>query len=378
MKPRDFTITPNKITELSRREVFVFGSNLQGHHGGGAARTAMDKFGAQWGVGVGPTGQCYAIPTMQGGVETIEPYVDQFLEYAKNNPDTRFLVTRIGCDIAGFDDMQIAPLFEKAVNLPNVALPRVWWSIIGEECGSFRTRPKASSFPQVWSQQALRKFCKDHRYEIGTGIKTFLPDLKIRYVKGRDKFGYAKFGDFFFYNDRLYVWETDDCYAEEHEQMIVDEFFWDECRGRGYICPRIFAGVQTPYRDVNGGTIYTGDVLKVDGSDIGEYTLALGAMSGEEGEGNYAFILDNHSWHINDCISQHGRLTRIGTVFYQLDSEDLEYGVNHRVMDFNLARETTEEHEVRKLMTRYTPNFDKERWKYQGLEILGCEEFDWR
>ena len=128
-------VTPNRITELSSSEVFVFGSNLQGYHGGGAARTAMDKFGAEWGVGVGPTGRCYAIPTMQGGVETIKPYVDEFLEYAKEHPDTRFLVTRIGCGIAGFDDMDIAPLFAKAVN-PNVALPRFWWNCLGAEGGA--------------------------------------------------------------------------------------------------------------------------------------------------------------------------------------------------------------------------------------------------
>lgn len=90
MKPRDFSATPNKITELSRCEIFVFGSNLKGCHGGGAARVAMEKFGAEWGVGVGPTGRCYAIPTMQGGVETIEPYVNKFLEYAKNIRITDF------------------------------------------------------------------------------------------------------------------------------------------------------------------------------------------------------------------------------------------------------------------------------------------------
>lgn len=127
-------MTPNRITRLSESEVFVFGSNLQGMHGGGAARTAMRLFGAEWGVGVGPTGQCYAIPTMQGGVETIKPYVDEFLEYAQGHPDTRFLVTRIGCGIAGFDDAEIAPLFSTAINLPNVALPKSWWGILGADC----------------------------------------------------------------------------------------------------------------------------------------------------------------------------------------------------------------------------------------------------
>lgn len=67
---------------------------------------------------------------MQGGVETIKPYVDEFLEYAQEHPDTRFLVTRIGCGIAGFRDAEIAPLFAKAVNLPNVALPSFWWNCL--------------------------------------------------------------------------------------------------------------------------------------------------------------------------------------------------------------------------------------------------------
>jgi len=116
--------TPGSINSLSANEVFVFGSNLQGHHGGGAARAAMDKFGAIWGQGVGLQGQCYAIPTMQGGVQTIAPYVDEFIRYAKQHPDKFFYVTRIGCGIAGFRDEEIAPLFKMALGLNNVCLPR--------------------------------------------------------------------------------------------------------------------------------------------------------------------------------------------------------------------------------------------------------------
>ena len=119
-------ITPNNINKLEENEIFVFGSNLSGFHGGGAARVAFERFGAQRGVGVGPTGKCYAIPTMQGGVETIKPYVDEFIEYAKQHTEQTFLVTRIGCGIAGFTDEQIAPLFAAARNLPNVALPEGW------------------------------------------------------------------------------------------------------------------------------------------------------------------------------------------------------------------------------------------------------------
>lgn len=123
-------IAPEFITKLAADEVFVFGSNLAGMHGGGAARMAYEQFGAEWGVGVGPTGQCYAIPTMQGGIETIRPYVYEFIAYAKQHSDKRFLVTRIGCGIAGFTDEEIAPLFRKALSIPNIALPQLWHSIL--------------------------------------------------------------------------------------------------------------------------------------------------------------------------------------------------------------------------------------------------------
>ncbi len=123
-------IAPSQISKLSSCEVFVFGSNLAGYHGGGAARYAYDHFGAVWGQGVGPQGQCYAIPTMQGPVHTIKPYVDDFIEYAKQHPLNRFLLTRIGCGIAGFRDEEIAPLFAEALNIPNIAVPREWLSIL--------------------------------------------------------------------------------------------------------------------------------------------------------------------------------------------------------------------------------------------------------
>ena len=105
-------------------EVFVFGSNLDGYHAGGAARIASVKFGAVWGQGVGLQGQSYAIPTMQGGVETIKPYVDEFIEFAKQHLELKFLVTRIGCGIAGFRDEEIAPLFRQAIDCQNIILPK--------------------------------------------------------------------------------------------------------------------------------------------------------------------------------------------------------------------------------------------------------------
>ena len=122
MYNREFT--PGRISELKNNEIFVFGSNLAGAHGGGAARAAYNKFGAVWGEGVGLFGQSYAIPTMQGGVETIKPYVDEFICFAKEHCELKFLVTRIGCGIAGFGDSEIAPLFKDAIDVENIILPR--------------------------------------------------------------------------------------------------------------------------------------------------------------------------------------------------------------------------------------------------------------
>ena len=118
--------TPEFITSLEPNEIFVFGSNLKGMHGGGAAYIAYRKFGAIMGQGVGLQGQSYAIPTMQGGVETIRPYVDEFIQFAKQHPELTFLVTRIGCGIAGFTDEEISPLFKQAHGVENIVLPPNW------------------------------------------------------------------------------------------------------------------------------------------------------------------------------------------------------------------------------------------------------------
>lgn len=123
-------ITPTFISALKTNEIFVFGSNLQGIHAGGAARMARMNFGAVMGNGVGLQGQSYAIPTMQGGTETIRPYVDEFLTFASQHPEMHFLVTPIGCGIAGFEPNDIAPLFKAAKNMENISLPEDFWEII--------------------------------------------------------------------------------------------------------------------------------------------------------------------------------------------------------------------------------------------------------
>ncbi len=124
-------VSPKWIEKLEQNEIFVFGSNLQGLHRGGAAKIAM-QWGAIWGEGVGLHGQTYAIPTMHGGVEAIKPYVDDFLTFAQSQPHLNFLITEIGCGIAGFTVNEIAPLFKKAITekLANVYLPKSFYEVL--------------------------------------------------------------------------------------------------------------------------------------------------------------------------------------------------------------------------------------------------------
>lgn len=125
----DNRITPEHITSLGDNEIFVFGSNAQGMHGGGAAAAAMRQFGAVWGQGEGLQGQSYAIPTM-GTLSETEAAVTRFVCFAQAHPELRFLVTRVGCGIAGYTPADIAPFFADAVKVENISLPKDFWAEI--------------------------------------------------------------------------------------------------------------------------------------------------------------------------------------------------------------------------------------------------------
>lgn len=125
-------ISSDSITSLQQDEVFVFGSNQSGRHGKGAAKTAL-RFGAKNGQAEGLHGKTYAIPTKNSAITqtlkltTIANYIKTFVEVAKANPDKKFLVTPIGCGLAGLMPRDIAPLFKEASVLPNVYLPKAFW-----------------------------------------------------------------------------------------------------------------------------------------------------------------------------------------------------------------------------------------------------------
>ena len=129
-KDRNVRIPLGWLYSVKEREIFAFGRTLQGLHAGGAARIATEKFGAIRGQGAGLQGQSYAIPTMQGGVETIQPYVDEFVVFAQAHPELTFLVTPVGCGIAGFTAAEIAPVFRKAIDILNIWLPAVFWQVL--------------------------------------------------------------------------------------------------------------------------------------------------------------------------------------------------------------------------------------------------------
>lgn len=122
-------ITPSEINVLAPDEIFVFGSNFQGRHMGGAARTARERFGAVMGIGEGLQGRSYAIPTMEG-LENIGPAVGRFTSFARQHSELKFLVTAVGCGIAGYKAEEIAPMFTEAASLGNVYLPLSFWKII--------------------------------------------------------------------------------------------------------------------------------------------------------------------------------------------------------------------------------------------------------
>jgi hypothetical protein len=125
-------ITPDQIVQLPPGHVFVFGSNTAGRHGKGAAKTAL-TWGAVWGQGSGLMGRTYGIPTkphnltQRLSIDQIRPYIAEFIQCARNNPDLTFLVTEIGCGLAGYRPKDIAPLFAEARDVHNIHLPLRFW-----------------------------------------------------------------------------------------------------------------------------------------------------------------------------------------------------------------------------------------------------------
>jgi ribosome modulation factor len=228
----------------------------------------------------------------------------------------------------------------------------------------------------VFSDRVLKSLCQEYLVEIGLGLYDDLPNIKVRYVVETNKFGYAYFGDFFFFDDDFYVWDDDERWKDDHNQDVVEAVFQDRHGRSGYAHRVIFAGVETELADSNGERIFTGDVIKLEESAEYVQYYAVGAWAHEDGGGCYCFILDNHYLPLEECVRRNYKMTRMGTVFYQLDASDF-MEVNKRTMQFNGWRDTEEDRQRKLLMAKFTPNFDQEEWKYSALEIIGAE-YNWK
>ena len=128
-------VTSEKTNSLKENEIFVFGANLSGNHGAGAAKLAKDKFGAVQGIGEGFTGQCYALPTKDENIETLSiieiyKHIEILHQEVENNRDKFFIITAVGCGLAGYIAKDIAPMFESFINFDNISLPQSFVDVI--------------------------------------------------------------------------------------------------------------------------------------------------------------------------------------------------------------------------------------------------------
>ena len=335
----------------------------------------MDNFGAQRGNGVGPQGQCYAIPTMFRTVEEIKPYVDEFVEYVKDHPMNRFLITRLGCGIAGFSDKRMAPLFDGLYNVKNAVFSYDWWSVLTEM--HWGEKDESPDVPESVDEQKLLELSQQYRYEIGAGLHNSVPSISIRYTEEDGKFRYIGLMNSFFFHSpyEFYVFSTEEQWKDRHEGHILLDEFHDQCFNQGYVRRVHFAGVCTPFKDNRGNYIYTGDIVKanIHGS---QYILPVAAFPGR-----YVLMLDNHCIPMSECSN----FIRLGTVFYKLDKEHTwpQPLVNGRCVSFfqnvygtfGCPPSSTLGEELTK--AQLTPSFYKEDWNYLVLKELGIE-YNWR
>lgn len=148
----------------TERMVFVFGSNLAGNHGKGAALFAKTRRGAIHGNPKGLQGQSYAVPTRDRQIKTlplshVRANINEFLEFAADNQQHDFMITRLGCGLAGFRDADIIPIFEPALELPNTHLPGVWQAHAGQRNRAVIVAG-SRDYPERLRVQVFRHMCQ--------------------------------------------------------------------------------------------------------------------------------------------------------------------------------------------------------------------------
>lgn len=199
-----------RITELSRNEIFVYGTDMHGNRVGRAEKLACEKFGAVQKLKSGLDGRCFAIPVNTSKPQEMKPYIDEFIKFVKNSPNNRFLITRIGCGNGNPDyrDQTIAPMFDELFPLPNVVFSIEWGVMLIDNHPSSKIATPVP--PEVVDEKVLKDLCLQYRYQIGANFLNSLPEIRVRYVIDDNKFGYTTFGNFFFFSDRMYVFPYTD------------------------------------------------------------------------------------------------------------------------------------------------------------------------
>ena len=186
----------------------------------------------------------------------------------------------------------------------------------------------------------LTLLCENYHDAICKGERlSCMPRIRIRYVEDRDKFGYAEFGDFFFFADDLYVWRDEEQFADDHSKDVVDNFFEEKCTRMGYAVRFLYAGADTNYGDSNGEHIFVGDVIEIKNGDaVMEFALSHFSYLDTFHDPHYRFMLDNHSLNLEDCVGKTDmKLTRIGTVYFLDDSEKAPARCGYSHVAFSLG-----------------------------------------
>lgn len=182
MEEKNNGFTPDYIDTLLPNQIFVFGSNALGYHTGGASRMAYKRFGAVWGQPEGLQGQSYAIPVDFGKMTRmtpdVKPYIDRFIEFAKVNTDKFFLVTRVGCGVAGYTDQEMAIYFRDALELNNVSLPKSFIDAINGDSCQYDLERFVRAQDSEWGsyEEALREIKDGHKR--GHWIWYVFPQIK--------------------------------------------------------------------------------------------------------------------------------------------------------------------------------------------------------
>lgn len=235
-----------------------------------------------------------------------------------------------------------------------------------------------------WRLQDLKDVCNALVNDIFSDYETFvafhedkgITDVVVRYVIDENKFGYTEMGNFFFFDDCMYVISDEEIFKDIHNEDMPEiaakyhEVGW--YRSEKYITRVLFAGVRTPFKDKHGDWIYTGDMVCANDEIISGVCAfpPFDDTSIIDMPNNYGLMLDNCMFPLRESES----LERLGTVYFKLDPCDTEINME-RVIGGTVQHGIFDEEFMK--CTKYTPSYNKEYWKYIALEEIGAE-YNWR